>query len=76
MCHRSQPLDQEADWHPTLLRTAGRYGFSKERILPGNAKDYITEEVHPGWLLVVTTEGGVVYFGPSPVSIVRSPAPF
>ena len=62
--------------HPTLLRTPGRYGFPNERILPGSASDYISEEVHPGLLLVVTVEGGLVYFGPGPVSVARSPAPF
>ena len=62
--------------HPTLLRTPGRYGFPNERILPGSASDYVAEEVHPGWLLVVTLDGGLVYFGPGPVSVARSPAPF
>ncbi len=33
--------------YPTLLRTSGRYGFPNERILPGCASDYITEEAHP-----------------------------
>lgn len=64
------------DSHPTLLRTPGRYGFPNERILPGNASDYITNEVHQGWWLVVTVKGGLVYFGPGPASVVRSPAPF
>lgn len=63
--------------HPTLLRTPGRYGFPNERILPGSASDYITEAVHPGgWVLVVTIDGGLVHFGPGPVSVERSPAPF
>ncbi|SUY78996.1 Uncharacterised protein [Comamonas testosteroni] len=62
--------------HPTLLHTAGRYGFPNERILPGSTSDYITEAVHPGWVLVVTIEDGLVYFGPGPASVVRSPAPF
>ena len=62
--------------HPTLLRTPGRYGFPNERILPGNASDYVTEEVHPGWMLVVTLDDGLVYFGPGPTSVARSHAPF
>lgn len=62
--------------HPTLLRTPGRYDFPNARILPGSASDYITEEVHPGWALVVTIEGGLVFFGPGPASVTRSPAPF
>lgn len=62
--------------HPTLLRTPGRYSLPNVRILPGSASDYITNEIHPGWVLVVTLEDGLVYFGPSPASVVRSPAPF
>lgn len=62
--------------HPTLLRTPGRYGYPRERVLPGSAIDYITDEANYGWVLVVTTQGGLVYFGPGPASIVRSPAPF
>ena len=64
------------DWHPTLLHTPGRYGYPNARILPGSASDYITEAVHPGWVLVVTIEGGLVFFGPGPASVTRSPAPF
>ena len=62
--------------HPTLLRTPGRYSFPNERILPGSASDYTIEEAHLGWLLVATSQGGLVYFGPGPASVTRSPAPF
>ena len=62
--------------HPTLLRTPGKYSLPSVRILPGSASDYITEEVHPGWVLVVTLDGGLVHFGPGPVSVARSQAPF
>ena len=62
--------------HPTLLRTPGRYGFPNERVLPGSASDYVTEEVESGWLLVVVAEGGLVFFGPGRASVARSPAPF
>ena len=62
--------------HPTLLRTPGRYSLPNVRILPGSASDYITEAVHPGWVLVATIEGGLVFFGPGPASVTRSPAPF
>jgi hypothetical protein len=64
------------DWHPTLLRTPGQYSFPNVRILPGSASDYITEEVHPGWVLVVTLDEGLVYFGPGPASVNHSQAPF
>ncbi len=62
--------------HPTLLRTPGRYSLPNVRILPGSASDYITEEVHPGWVLVVTLDDGLVYFGPGTASVEQSPAPF
>ena len=62
--------------YPTLLHTPGRYGFPNARILPGSASDYITEAVHPEWVRVITVEGGVVFFGPSPASVEHSPAPF
>lgn len=54
----------------------GQHGFPNERILPGCASRYITEAVHPGWVLVVTLGDGLVYFGLGPVSVARSPAPF
>lgn len=73
---RSGAATSTTDSHPTLLRTLGRYGFPNVRILPGKASDYITNEVHQGWLLVVTVKEELVYFGPGPASVVRSPAPF
>lgn len=66
----------DEDWHSALLRTPGRCGFPNERILPVSASDYITEEVHPGWLLAGTLEDGFRYFGSGPASVARSPAPF
>lgn len=62
--------------HPTLLRTPGRYSFPNERILPGSASDYTTEEAKTGWVIVVTIEDGLVYFGLGPACVVCSPAPF
>ncbi|TYK68826.1 hypothetical protein FSY59_20625 [Comamonas sp. Z3] len=73
---KSGAVTSTADSHPTLLRTPGRCGFPNERILPGKASDYITDKSHRGWLLVVTTESGLVYFGPGPASALRPPAPF
>ena len=73
---RSGAVTSTTDSHPTLLRTPGRYGLPNERILPSKASDYITERDRQGWLLVVTMEGGLVYFGPCPASVERSPAPF
>ncbi len=64
------------DLHPALLRTPGRYGLPNECILPGSASDYVTNQDDQGWLLVVTLEDDLVYFGPSLVSVARSPAPF
>lgn len=73
---RSGAATSTTDSHPTLLRTLGRYGFPNERILPGNASNYITEKDHQGWMLVVTIEGSLVYFGSDPAYVVHSPAPF
>ncbi len=64
------------DWHPTLLCTPAKYGLPKERILPSSPAEYIAEDAGQGWMLVVTVQGGLVYFGPGPASVVRSPAPF
>ena len=69
-------MTSTTDSRPTLLRKPGRHGFPNVRILPGKACDYITDKDHQGWLLVVTLEGGLVYFGPGPASVVRFPAPF
>ena len=69
-------MTSTTDSHPTLLRTPSRYGFPNERILPRKASNYITGKNKQGWLLVVTTEGGLVYFEPGPTCIVRSRAPF
>lgn len=62
--------------YPTLLRTPGSYGFPNARILPGSVSDYMAEEVHTEWVLVVTCDDGLVYFGPGPACVVSSPAPF
>ena len=67
--------------HPALLRTPGRYGFPIERILPGSVSDCITDVAVAEWLLVITTEGGLVNFGPGQARpgqarVVRSPTPF
>lgn len=75
MCHIQTPLF-EFEWYPTLLRTPKGVGLSPERILPGAVSDYFIEKAHDGWLLVISSQGGLVYFGPGPVSVVRSPAPF
>jgi hypothetical protein len=74
MLSTDRPLTEQT--YPTLLRTPGRYGFPNERILPGSASDYITEAVHPGWMLGITTGDEIVYFGPGPAGVVSSPAPF
>ena len=64
------------DWHPTLLCTPAKYGLPKERILPSSPAEYTAEDAGQCWMLVVTVQGGLVYFGPGPASVVRSPAPF
>ena len=76
MSRQSPHLIQEADWHPTLLRTPGRWGFPIERILPGRPQDYIVTEPLPKWKVVLAPCWGVVYMGSGAVSVIRSPAPF
>lgn len=66
----------DEDWHLTLLRTSGRYSLLNVRLLPGSDSDYIAEVVHPGWVLVVTLEDGLVFFGPGPASVEHSPLLF
>lgn len=70
---RAHPLNP---LHPTLLRTPGRYGLPRERVLPGNPDGYVVEPMSGGWILVEAVPEGVVYFGPGPAEVVRSPAPF
>lgn len=62
--------------HPTLLRTPGRYGYPRERILRGEVGDYTIEEPHFNWFIVLTSCSVVVFMGWGPVEVVRSPAPF
>lgn len=70
---RAHPL---TPLHPTLLRTPGQYGMPRERILPGEPGDYVVEPMSPGWVLVEKVPEGVVYYGPGPAQVLRSPAPF
>ena len=65
-----------AQGHPTLLRTPGRYGYPRERILRGKVSDYTIEEPHFNWFSVQASCGGVVFMGRGPVEVVQSPAPF
>jgi len=48
----------------------------RERILPGEPGDYVVEPMSPGWVLVEKVPEGVVYYGPGPAQVLRSPAPF
>lgn len=73
---KSGAVTSTTDSHPTLLRTPGRYGFPRERVLIGSASDYTIEEPHFNWFIVMTSFGGVVFMGWGPVRVVRSPAPF
>ena len=64
--------------HPTLLRTPGqrRHGFPHERILPCAPGDCAITEMPRGFFTVRDKQGARLYFGPGPVEVVRSPAPF
>mgnify|MGYP001552678449 CR=1 FL=1 len=76
--HRSGAVTSTTDDHPTLLRKPGRYGHQTECVLPGRPCDYTVEESQSNWFVVVVLidNPGVIYEGPGPVEIVRSPAPF
>lgn len=70
---RAHPL---TPLYPTLLRTPGRYGLPRERVLQGAPGDYVVEPMSPDWVLVAKVLEGVVYYGPGPAHVLRSPAPF
>lgn len=73
---KSGAVTSTTDEHPTLLRTPGRHGFPRERILTGCASDYTVDEPSFNWFIVHDSRGGVVFMGWGPVSVLRSPAPF
>lgn len=63
--------------YPTLLRTTNpHYDWLLEHVLPGLPADYTVFEVFPGRFTVRDARCRCVYFGPGPVEVVRSPAPF
>lgn len=63
--------------HPTLLRhpTPGLLGRS-ETVLPGRAEDYRVHQSGVWWSVTHVPAGELIYGGPGPVEVVRSPAPF
>lgn len=73
---KSGAVTSTTDSHPTLLRTPGRYGFPRERVLTDSASNYRIEEPRLNWFIVLASCGGVVFMGQGPVEVVRSPAPF
>lgn len=63
--------------HPTLLRhpTPGLLGWS-ETVLAGAVDDYRAGQDSNRWTVRHVPTGELIYSGPGPVEIVRSPAPY
>lgn len=62
---------------PTLLRIPNpHYDWHLERTLPGPPADYTVSEVFPGCFTVRDARCRCIYYGPGPVEVVSSPAPF
>lgn len=64
--------------HPTLLRrpSFGAWKAPVEEILQGLPEDYEVHQVSEIWTVTAKVQGVVVYAGPGPVEVFRSPAPF
>ena len=63
--------------YPTLLRVPNpHYDWPLEHILPGPPADYTVFEVFPGRFTVRDARCRCIYYGPGPVEVVRSRAPF
>lgn len=63
--------------YATLLRTPNPDSdWYMEHILPGLPVDYTVFEVFPGRFTVRDARCRCIYYGPGPVEVVRSPAPF
>ena len=64
--------------HPTLLRYPNDQDFPSrtEEVLPGLPADYLVEQGGEVWKVTAVGTGKLVYWGPGPVEVVRSPAPF
>lgn len=64
--------------HPTVLRRPNDDPIFRhvEEILPGNPADYSIWQVGEVWTVIHGLAKEVVYEGPGPVEVIRSPAPF
>ena len=65
--------------HPTLLRhpVLAPYRLQGEEILPRAPEAYQVQQTAVDWWEVIELgTGEVIYRGPGPVEVVRSPAPF
>lgn len=64
--------------HPTLLRTPalGSLLGWQETYLSGDPGDYLITNALGWWTVKRSATVEVVYAGPGPVTVVRSPAPF
>lgn len=64
--------------HPTLLRRPGfdRLRLAVEEHLHGRPSDYLVRQVGSVWVVTAKAQGVVVYSGPGPDEVFRSPAPF
>jgi hypothetical protein len=64
--------------HPTLLRRPDSDPILSrvEDFLPGAPEDYAVNSIDDVWVVVAIATQVVVYRGPGPVEVLRSPAPF
>jgi len=69
-------MSQPADVYPLLLRVPGINAPAGEHRLPLGEEDYEVRQADDLWKVVVRSTGELIYAGPGPVQIRRSPAPF
>jgi hypothetical protein len=70
-------MNQPANAYPLLLCVPGLQGLPvEEHRLPLGEADYEVRRSDDIWQVVVRSTGELIYAGPGPVRIRRSPAPF
>ena len=69
-------MNQPADVYPLLLCVPGINAPAGEHRLQLGEEDYEVRQIDDLWKVVVRSTGELIYAGPGPVQIRRSPAPF